>query len=58
MTPLGILTVTKKRGIPADSHEEQVMKFMREISKIEKIFETPVLRTNDIATGKKNDEPI
>lgn len=44
--------------IVPESKEEQVIKIVREKTKIGKIFIYPVLRAIDIATGKKDDEAI
>ena len=44
--------------IVPDSKEEEVIKIVRENTKIGKIFIYPVLRAIDIATGKKDDEAI
>ena len=44
--------------IVPDSKEEDVIKIVRENSKLGKIFVYPVLRAIDIATGKKDDEAI
>ena len=44
--------------IVPESQEEQVIKIVRENSKIGKIFVYPVLRAIDIASGKKDEEAI
>lgn len=44
--------------IVPDSKEEDVIKLVRENSKLGKIFVYPVLRAIDIATGKKDEEAI
>ena len=44
--------------IVPDSKEEEVIKIVRENTKIGKIFVYPVLRAIDIATGNKDDEAI
>ena len=44
--------------IVPDSKEDQVIKIVRENSKLGKIFVFPVLRAFDIATGKKDEEAI
>lgn len=44
--------------IVPDSQEEEIIKLVRENSKIGKIFVTPVLRAIDIATGNKDEEAI
>ena len=41
-----------------DSKEEDVIRLVRENSKIGKIFVYPVLRAIDIATGKKDEDAI
>ncbi len=41
-----------------DSKEEDVIKIVRENSKLGKIFVYPVLRAIDIATGNKDEEAI
>ena len=44
--------------IVPESKEEDVIKIVRENTKIGKIFVYPVLRAIDIATGKKDEEAI
>ena len=44
--------------IVPESKEEDVIKIVRENTKIGKIFVYPVLRAVDIATGKKDEEAI
>ena len=44
--------------IVPDSKEDEVIKIVRENTKIGKIFVYPVLRAIDIATGNKDDEAI
>ena len=44
--------------IVPDSKEEQVVKLVKENSKLGKIFVYPVLKAIDIATGKTDDEAI
>ena len=44
--------------IVPDSKEEEVIKIVKENTKIGKIFIYPVMRAIDIATGKKDDEAI
>lgn len=44
--------------IVPESKEEDIIKIVRENTKIGKIFVYPVLRAIDIATGKKDEEAI
>jgi nitrogen regulatory protein P-II 1 len=44
--------------IVPDSKEEEVIKIVRQNTKIGKIFVYPVLRAIDIATGKKDEDAI
>ena len=44
--------------IVPDSKEEQVVKLVKENSKLGKIFVYPVLKAIDIGTGKTDDEAI
>ncbi len=44
--------------IVPDSKEEEVIKIVKENSKMGKIFVYPVLRAIDIATGAENEEAI
>ena len=44
--------------IVPDSKEEEVIKIVKDNTKIGKIFIYPVLRAFDIATGNKDDEAI